>query len=142
MSCRRLGEKSIRVKANDLKHQFNAGVFVSMAYSGASVLNISKEKCVHGPAERQFNVVTHEVTFEKFECNYRCMINSMNSVFMADFSMAENANGLWTELSDSIYQPTLPTEFQTETGNTHIFFIWPHFISRLDLRTCLPCSIW
>ena len=127
MSCRRSGEKSIRVKANDLKRLFNPGVFVSMAYSGASVLNISKEKSVHGPAERQFNVVTHKVTFEKFECNYWCTINSMNSVFMA-----ENANGPWTELLDSMYQmrkkkflPTLPTEFQTETRNTHIFFIWP-----------------
>ena len=99
MSCRRSGKKSIRVKANDLKRLFNAGVFVSMAYSGASVLNISKEKCAHGPAERQFNVVTHDITFEKFECNYRCAINSMNSVFMA-----ENANGPWTELSDSMYQ--------------------------------------
>ena len=39
------------------------------------------------------------VTFEKFECNYRCTINSMNSVFMA-----ENANGPWTVLSDSMYQ--------------------------------------
>ena len=94
-----------------------------MEYLGTSVLNISKEKCVHGPAERQFNVVTHQVTFEQFECKYRCMINSMNSVFMA-----ENANGPLTELSDSMYQmqkkkslPTLPTEFQTETPNTHIF---------------------
>ena len=69
MSCRRSGEKSILIKANDLKHLFNAGVFVSMAYLGASVLNISKKKCVHGPAERQFNVVTKKVTFEKFECN-------------------------------------------------------------------------
>ena len=98
------------VKANDLKCLFNAGVFVSMAYSGASVLNISKEKCVHSPAERQFNVVTHKVMFEKFECNYRCTINSMNSVFMA-----ENANGSRTELSDSMYQmpkkKALPTEF-------------------------------
>ena len=118
MSCRRLGEKSILVKANDLKCLFNAGVFVSMAYLGASVLNISKEKCVHGPAERQFNVVAHKVTFEKFECNYRCTINSMNSVFMSG-----NAKGPWTELLDSMYQmqkkktlPTLPTEFQTETG--------------------------
>ena len=99
MSCKRSGEKSKRVKANDLICLFNAGVFVSMAYSGASVLNISKEKCVHGPAERQFNVVTQEVTFEKFECNYWCKINSMNSLFVA-----ENANGLWTELSDSMYQ--------------------------------------
>ena len=65
MSCRPSGEKSIQVKANDLKRLFNTGVFASMAYSGASVLNISKEKCVHGPAERQFKVVTHEVTFEK-----------------------------------------------------------------------------
>ena len=64
MSCRRSGEKSIWVKANDLKCLFNAGAFVSMVYSGASVLNILKEKCVPGPAERQFNVVTHEVTFE------------------------------------------------------------------------------
>ena len=84
MSCRRSGEKSIRVKANDFKRLFNAGVFVSMAFSGDSVLNISKEKCVHGPAERQFNVVIHKVMFEKFECNYRCTINSMNSVFMAE----------------------------------------------------------
>ena len=45
--------------------------------------------------------------------NYRCTINSMNicSVFMA-----ENANGPWAELSDSMYQmpkkkkiPTYPT---------------------------------
>ena len=64
MSCRRSGEKSIHVKANDLKRLFNAGVFISMAYSSPSVLNISNEKCVHGPAERQFNVMTHEVTFE------------------------------------------------------------------------------
>ena len=129
MSCRRLREKSIRVKDNDLKRLFNSGVFVSMAYSGASVLNISKEKCVHGLAERQFNVVTHEVRFEKFECNYRCTINSMNSVFMA-----ENANGPWTELSDSMYQmpkkkknkkinPYLPylQKFRLKP-ETHIFF--------------------
>ena len=124
MFCRRMREKSIQAKANDLKRLFNAGVFESMAYLGASVLNISKEKCVHGPAERQFKIVTHEVTFEKFECNYWCTINSINSVFKA-----ENANGPWTKLSDSMYQMPKkkfqPTEFQTETRNTHIFFIWP-----------------
>ena len=65
MSCRCSGEKSKRVKANDLKRLFNPGVSVSMAYSAASILNISREKCVHGPAERQFNYVNHEVTFEK-----------------------------------------------------------------------------
>ena len=32
------------------------------------VLNLSKEKCIHSPAERQFNVVNHKITFEKFEC--------------------------------------------------------------------------
>ena len=83
MSCRCSEEKSIRAKANDLKRLFNTEFFVSMVYSGTSVLNISKEKCVHGPAERQFNIVTHKIMFEKFECNYRRTINSMNSVFMA-----------------------------------------------------------
>ena len=115
MSCRCSGEKSIRVKANDLKRLFNAGVFLSMAYSGASVLNISKEKCVHGPAERQFNVVTHKVTCEKFECNYRCRINSMNSVFMA-----ENRIGPWTELSDSMYQMPMGALIQTFLNNKYI----------------------
>ena len=115
MSCRHSVEKSIRVKAYDLKRLFNAGVFVSMAFSRASVLNISKEKCIHGPAQRQFNVVTHEVTFEKFECNYWCTINSMNSVFMA-----ENANGPWTELSDSMYQMPMGALIQTFPNNKYI----------------------
>ena len=114
MSCRRSGEKSIRVKANDLKRLFNTGVFVSMVYLGASDLNISKEKCVHGPAERKFNVVTHEVTFEKFECNYRCMINSMNSVFMAG-----NAIGPRTELPDSMYQMPMGALIQTFPNNKY-----------------------
>ena len=126
MSCRRSREKLIRVKANDLKLLLNAGVFGSMAYSGASVLNISKEKCVNGPAERQFNVMTHEVTFEKFECNYWCTINSMNSVFMA-----ENVNGPLTELSESMYQmpkkknPYLPflQNFRVKP-ETRIFFLF------------------
>ena len=79
-----------------------------------SFLQNEKLSLVHGPAESQFNFVIHEVRFEKFECNYRCTINSMNSVFVA-----ENANGPW-ELSDSMYQmpkkkKSQPTEFQTKT---------------------------
>ena len=32
-----------------------------------SGFNIFKEKCLHGPAERYFNVINHNLTFEKFE---------------------------------------------------------------------------
>ena len=75
MSCRCSGGKSIRVKANDLKRLLNAGVFVKHGVFGRFRFEYFKGKMC--PAERQFNVVTQEVTFEKFECNYPCTINSM-----------------------------------------------------------------
>ena len=108
MSCRLQGEKSIRVKANDLKRSVKCWSFRKHGVFRRFRFNISKEKCIHGPAKRQFNVVTREVTFEKFECNYQCTKNSMNSVFMA-----RNANGPWTELSDSMYQMPMGALIQT-----------------------------
>ena len=70
----------------------------SQSQSNESVVHIFKEKCVHGLAERHFNVLNHDITFEKFECHYRCDIQTMNSVFLA-----EKETGPWTELGDTMY---------------------------------------
>lgn len=72
--------------------------FTMACYRNESVVNIFKEKCQHGPAERHFNVVNHDLTFEKFESHYRCELTAMNTVFLA-----ENDSGPWTELADAMY---------------------------------------
>ena len=54
---------------------------------------------MHGPAERHFNIVNHDITYEKFECRYRCEMNSVNDVFLA-----QNESGPKTELAECIYE--------------------------------------
>ena len=50
---------------------------------------------MHGPAERHFNIVKHDITFEKIECQYRCEMNSVNDIFLA-----QKESGLCTELAN------------------------------------------
>lgn len=70
---------------------------------------------MHGPAERHFNVVKHDITFEKFESRYRCEMNSMNDVFLA-----ENETGPWTELAECMYEMPIGALLQSFPNTKYI----------------------
>ena len=59
-------------------------------------------------AKRQFNIVSHDITFEKFEARYMCDLNTQSDVFLS-----ENETGPWTELADCIYQMPMGAILQT-----------------------------